>query len=227
MGRKWSWESHSSMSPANSACFLISKREWMVGMGGGNACGFWVPSRNLPGSPISFNESLGVASKKSRRVLMAPHWTGSPPLITHHTAFMNPKWEAVHDSLFLSHRFKHPVFVPLSPQSSRYKHSCSSHSHRFTYLLLWTRKQKDYSSYYVTINLESLQEQQTCKLWSAACRRVSHDVNMCWASLHCENNLQVTKKGTFHQNNILRRQLMSERLAASRTVTAPPNEQFT
>lgn len=57
-----------SLEHVSSRKCLLSHLQ--VGMDGGNACGFWVPSRNLPGSPISFNESLGVASKKSRRVLV-------------------------------------------------------------------------------------------------------------------------------------------------------------
>lgn len=38
------------------------------------------------------------------------------------------------------------------------------------------------------------------------------------------NHLQVNRKGMFQQSKILRGQLMSERLAANRTLTAPPNE---
>lgn len=134
--------------------------EWTVGM----PVVFGFLPETFLGHQYHLMNHLGWLQKRADGSLMAPHWTGSPPLIIHHTAFMNPKWEAVHDSLFLSHRFKHPVFVPLSPQSSLCKHSCSSHSHWFTHLLLWTRKQKDYSSY-VTINLESFQEEQTCKMW--------------------------------------------------------------
>lgn len=61
----------------------------MVGMGVGNACGFWVPCQNLLGSPISFNESLGVALNKYRRVLDGTPLNWLPT--TDHTAFMNPK----------------------------------------------------------------------------------------------------------------------------------------
>lgn len=53
-----------------------------------------------------------------------------------------------------------------------------------------------------------------------------HQSNTCWASLDCGNNLQVNEKGMFQQNNILWGQLMSERLAANRTVTALPNEKI-
>lgn len=85
---------------SKSTRFLISKREWMVGMDGGNAYGFGFRPKTSLGHQYHLMNHLGWLQIRADGSLMAPHWTGSPPLITHHTAFMNPKWEADDESQF-------------------------------------------------------------------------------------------------------------------------------
>lgn len=74
-------------------------------MGGGNACGFGCLPKTSLGHQYHLMNHLGCLQIRADGSLMAPHWTGSPPLILHHTAFMDPKWVVVDDSQFFQWPF--------------------------------------------------------------------------------------------------------------------------
>lgn len=97
---------------ATKAC-LQQEDSHLRGMGSGNAmqCGFGFLAEASLGHQYHSMNHLGWLQMRADGSLMAPHWTGSPPRIIQHKAFMmNPKWEAVNDLQFFLDEYTTFIF---------------------------------------------------------------------------------------------------------------------